>query len=83
MCELVRVCMYASSASVRPPTTNPPIVPPPHLFPVSNTEQEEVLADPHWLDNRWAEKDRVLTYFGRTEQFPAQASNGACVLDRF
>ena len=36
--------------------------------------QEEVLADPHWLDNRWAEKDRVLTYFGRTEQFPAQVN---------
>ena len=35
------------------------------------------MADPHWLDNRWAEKDRVLTYFGRTEQFPAQANNGA------
>ncbi|EWM25942.1 1-acyl-sn-glycerol-3-phosphate acyltransferase [Nannochloropsis gaditana] len=25
----------------------------------------EVMGDPHWLDNRWAEKDRVLTYFGR------------------
>ena len=35
---------------------------------------EEVLADPHWLDNRWAEKDRVLTYFGRMEEFPAQVN---------
>lgn len=35
------------------------------------------MADPQWLDNRWAEKDRVLTYFGRTETFPAPApSNG-------
>lgn len=35
------------------------------------------MADPHWLDNRWAEKDRVLTYFGRTETFPAQTpTNG-------
>jgi hypothetical protein len=30
--------------------------------------QEEVLGDPHWLDSRWAEKDRALAHFGRTQQ---------------
>lgn len=36
--------------------------------------QEEVVGDPHWLDNRWAEKDRILAHFGRTGQFPLQVS---------
>ncbi|KAM3570795.1 hypothetical protein VYU27_007133, partial [Nannochloropsis oceanica] len=31
----------------------------------------DVLADPHWLDTKWAEKDRVLTYFSRHACFPA------------
>jgi hypothetical protein len=32
------------------------------------------VGDPHWLDNRWAEKDRILAHFGRTGQFPLQVS---------
>lgn len=38
---------------------------------------EEVLQDPSWLDKKWAEKDRMLSYFARHQAFPVD-SRGYC-----
>mmetsp|Transcript_57714 Transcript_57714/g.159081 ORF Transcript_57714/g.159081 Transcript_57714/m.159081 type:complete len:375 (+) Transcript_57714:216-1340(+) len=32
---------------------------------------EEVMSDSHWLDSRWAEKDKILTHFKHHHQFPS------------
>ncbi|CAM9308114.1 unnamed protein product [Ectocarpus sp. 12 AP-2014] len=32
---------------------------------------EEVVGDTHWLDDRWAEKERLLAYFSRHRSFPS------------
>ncbi|CAN0159635.1 unnamed protein product, partial [Hapterophycus canaliculatus] len=32
---------------------------------------EEVLGNTHWLDDRWAEKERLLSYFSRHQSFPS------------
>ncbi|CAM9237592.1 unnamed protein product [Pylaiella littoralis] len=32
---------------------------------------EEVVGNTHWLDDRWAEKERLLAYFSRHQSFPS------------
>ncbi|GAX15515.1 lysocardiolipin and lysophospholipid acyltransferase [Fistulifera solaris] len=34
---------------------------------------EEVLQDSSWMDKKWAEKDRLLSYFSRHQSFPMDA----------
>ena len=42
---------------------------------------DEVLQDSNWLFKRWSEKDRLLAYFARHQQFPVGASGRHRVFD--
>ena len=37
---------------------------------IKRYSMEEVLQDASWLDKKWAEKDRILQYFSRHDNFP-------------
>jgi len=38
---------------------------------IKRFSMEEVMSDSHWLDSRWAEKDKILTHFKHHHQFPS------------
>jgi len=44
---------------------------------IKRYSMEEVLQDNSWLDKKWAEKDRMLSYFARHQCFPPTAAGGA------
>lgn len=44
---------------------------------IKRYSMEEVLQDSNWLCKKWAEKDRLLSYFARHQQFPTD-NRGYC-----
>jgi hypothetical protein len=44
---------------------------------IKRYSMEEVFQDSSWLDKKWAEKDRLLTYFAKHQSFPVD-SRGFC-----
>lgn len=42
-------------------------------FRIKRYSMEEVLQDSNWLFKKWAEKDRLLSYFAQHQQFPTDS----------